>query len=159
MLLIIESLLTGDFVTLRLKLAIISIMWLLVAIAISLDLISGWRKARERGEQRTSYGLRRTVTKAVLYYALMLFAFMFDCIGMFFYDEPYITLIAAGFLIFIEAKSILEKAHEKDKKKIGKSLEELTAVFENKDDLIKGITEIVKKQLKNSETEENEKDR
>lgn len=158
MLLIIESLLTEDFVTLRLKLAIVSIMWLLVAIAISLDLISGWRKAKERGEQRTSYGLRRTVTKAVLYYALMLFAFMFDCIGMFFYAEPYITLIAAAFLIFIEAKSILEKAHEKDKKKIGKSLEELTVIFENKDDLIKGITEIVKKQLKAPE-EKNEKDR
>ncbi|HMM04814.1 MAG: phage holin family protein [Dysgonomonas sp.] len=158
MLLIIESLLTEDFVTLRLKLAIVSIMWLLVAIAISLDLISGWRKAKERGEQRTSYGLRRTVTKAVLYYALMLFAFMFDCIGMFFYAEPYITLIAAAFLIFIEAKSILEKAHEKDKKKIGRSLEELTVIFENKDDLIKGITEIVKKQLKAPE-EKNEKDR
>lgn len=158
MLLIIESLLTEDFVTLRLKLAIVSIMWLLVAIAISLDLISGWRKAKERGEQRTSYGLRRTVTKAVLYYALMLFAFMFDCIGMFFYAEPYITLIAAAFLIFIEAKSILEKAHEKDKKKIGKSLEELTVIFENKDDLIKAITEIVKKQLKAPE-EKNEKDR
>ena len=158
MLLIIESLLTEDFVTLRLKLAIVSIMWHLVAIAISLDLISGWRKAKERGEQRTSYGLRRTVTKAVLYYALMLFAFMFDCIGMFFYAEPYITLIAAAFLIFIEAKSILEKAHEKDKKKIGRSLEELTVIFENKDDLIKGITEIVKKQLKAPE-EKNEKDR
>lgn len=158
MLLIIESLLTEDFVTLRLKLAIVSIMWLLVAIAISLDLISGWRKAKERGEQRTSCGLRRTVTKAVLYYALMLFAFMFDCIGMFFYAEPYITLIAAAFLIFIEAKSILEKAHEKDKKKIGRSLEELTVIFENKDDLIKGITEIVKKQLKAPE-EKNEKDR
>lgn len=53
MLLIIESLLTGDFGTLRLKLAIVSIMWLLVTIAISLDLVSGWRKAEERGEQRT----------------------------------------------------------------------------------------------------------
>ncbi|WP_156032711.1 phage holin family protein [Prevotella sp. 10(H)] len=156
MLLIIESFLTEDFVTLRIKLAIVAIMWLLVAIAISLDLVSGWRKAKERGEVRTSYGLRRTVTKAVLYYALMLFAFMFDCIGMFFYAEPYVTLIAAGFLIFIEAKSILEKAHDKDKKRFGRSIEELTTILENKDDLIKGITDIVKKQLENNE--ENEKD-
>lgn len=154
MLLFIESLLTGDFATLRLKLAIVGIMWLLVTLAIIIDLISGWHKAKERGEARTSYGLRRTVSKTVLYYALMLFAFMFDCIGTFFYPQPYITLIAAAFLIFIECKSILEKAHDKDKWKMNKSLEDLNIILDNKDDLLKGLSEILKNQ-----TKENEKDR
>lgn len=149
----IESFLTEDYDALKVKLAIIGIMWLLVAIAISIDLISGWKKAKERGEARTSYGLRRTVTKAVLYYALMLFAFMFDCIGMFFYDQPCITLVAAAFLIFIEAKSIFEKAHDKDKRKLNKSLEDLSLLLEHKDDIAKGVAEILKNQLKEQENE------
>lgn len=143
----IESFLTEDFSTLRIKLAIVAIMWLLVAVAITLDLVSGWRKAKQRGEARTSFGLRRTVSKAVLYYALMLFAFMFDCIGMFFYDEPCVTLVAAGFLIFIEAKSIFEKAHDKEKRMLNKHFEDLSILLENRDDLAKGIAELLKKQI------------
>lgn len=152
MLLFIQSLLNGDFKTLETKLAIVAIMWLLVSIAIVIDLISGYKKAKERGEARTSYGLRRTVTKAVLYYALMLFAFMFDCIGTFFYPLPYVTFIAAAFLIFIEGRSILEKAHDKDKRKLNKSLEELSIILDNRDDLLKGIAEIVKNQIEKQST-------
>ena len=148
MLLFVQSLLNQDYPSLRFKLAIVGIMWLMVTIAMTIDLISGWHKAKERGEARTSYGLRRTVSKAVLYYALMLFAFMFDCIGTFFYAQPYITLIAAAFLIFIECKSILEKAHEKDKWKMNKSIEELYVMLDNKDDLLKGLSEILKNKIK-----------
>lgn len=151
----VQLLLSEDYNTLRFKLAIVAIMWLLVAVSIVLDLISGWRKAKERGEARTSYGLRRTVTKAVLYYALMVFAFMFDCIGMFFYTEPYITLIAAGFLMYIEAKSIFEKAHDKDKRKLNKSLEELSVMLEHRDDLIKGVAEMIKNQVIKEKEENN----
>lgn len=157
MLLFIESLLSGDYDALHIKLAIVAIMWLLVVVAIIIDLICGWRKAKERGEARTSYGLRRTVSKTVLYFAMMLFAFMFDCIGMFFYIQPYVTLIAAAFLIFIECKSILEKAHDKDKRKMEKSIEDLSIILENRDDLIKGISEIIKKQIEDQQ--QNEKDR
>lgn len=152
-LLLIPSLLNDDYSTLRFKLAIVAIMWLMVTIAVALDLISGYRKAKERREARTSYGLRRTVTKAVLYYALMLFAFMFDCIGTFFYPLPYVTFIAAAFLIFIEARSILEKAHDKDKRKLNKSLEELSIILDNRDDLIKGVAEIVKNQIEKQKEE------
>jgi len=158
MLLIIESYLNQDFPALRIKLAVIAIMWLFVAIAITLDLISGWRKAKERNEARTSYGLRRTVTKTVLYYAMMLFAFMFDCIGMFFYPQPYVTFVAAGFLIFIEAKSIFEKAHDKDRRKLSNSVKDLSVMLENKDDLIKGLTKLIKK-LSEEKEEKNEEDR
>ncbi len=155
MLLFIEYLLTEDHVTFRIKLAIVLIMWLMVFVAIVLDLISGWRKAKERREARTSFGLRRTVSKAVLYYALMLFAFMFDCIGMFFYPQPYVTLIAAAFLIFIECKSIFEKAHDKEKNRMSKGFEELSAMIHNKDDLMKAIIDVVKKQMEKN----NEKDK
>ncbi|MFV0419331.1 MAG: phage holin family protein [Dysgonomonas sp.] len=156
----IEAFLTEDFDTLRLKLAIVGFMWLLVAIAISLDLISGWRKAKIRNEARTSFGLRRTVTKFVLYYALMLFAFMFDCIGMFFFSDPYVTLIGAAFLIFIEGKSILERAHDKEKRRINRHLEDLSILLENKDDLAKGVAELLRKQIEQQDnTNENEENR
>lgn len=157
MLILIQSLLSGDYDALRIKLAIVAIMWLLVVVAIGIDLISGWQKAKERGEARTSYGLRRTVSKTVLYFAMMLFSFMFDCIGMFFYTQPYVTLIAAAFLILIECKSILEKAHDKDKRKMEKSIEDLSIIIENRTDLIKGISEIVKRQLEDQQ--QNEKDK
>lgn len=133
---------TKEFMTV---LAIVGIMWLFVGISMSLDLISGWRKAKERNEARTSYGLRRTVTKFVMYYAMMLFALMFDCIGMFFYPLPCVTFIAAAFLMFIEAKSIFEKAHDKDKRKLNNSLKDLSIMLENKEDIIKGLAELLKK--------------
>ena len=153
----IQAFLSENYGSLRFHLAIIGIMWLIVAVAMTADLISGWRKAKERKEARTSYGSRRTVTKFVLYYAMMLFAFMFDCIGMFFYDNPFVTLIAAAFLIFIEAKSILEKAHDKDKRKLNKNLEDLSIILENKEDLIKGVAEVLKHQIEkdNGDTETN----
>ncbi|NDV69269.1 phage holin family protein [Dysgonomonas sp. 25] len=153
-LLFINPFLSGDSTTLRTQLAIVGIMWLFVAIAIIIDLISGVRKAKERGEVRTSYGFKQTVNKAVLYFAFMLFAFMFDCIGMFFYPLPIVTLIAAAFLIFIECKSVFEKANDKDKRKFNRSLNELVTLLENRDDLLKAISEITKKQ-----EGENEKDR
>lgn len=154
MLLFIESLLNEDYGELKIKLAITGIMWLFVAISIVLDLVSGWRKAKERGEARTSYGLRRTVTKTVLYYAMMLFAFMFDCIGMFFYPLPYVTFIASAFLIFIEGKSMLEKAHDKDKRKLTRNLQDLGVILDNREDLIKGFIEFVKNQTEEKSDEE-----
>jgi len=150
----VEHFLIGNYDELRKILLIIGIMWLMVAVSIALDLISGWRKAKERGEARTSYGLRRTVTKTVLYYALMLFGFMFDCIGMFFYNLPFVTFIVTAFLIFIEAKSILEKANDKDKRKLNKNLIDLSILLENKDDLIKGIAGIIKNQVEQNKEED-----
>lgn len=152
-LIFIQSMLSGDYQVLKFKLVVVVIMWFIVTVAMILDLLSGYRKAKERGEARTSYGLRRTVTKAVLYYALMLFGFMFDCIGTFFYPLPYVTFVAAAFLIFIECKSILEKAHDKDKRKLNKSLEELSIILDNRDDLIKGVAEILKVKIKENVNE------
>lgn len=150
-LLIIQTLLMGNYETARIDAAIIGVMWMLVATAIVIDLFSGVRKARERGEMRTSYGFKQTVNKVVLYYAFMLFALMFDCIGMFFYPLPIITFICAAFLIFIEGKSVFEKAHDKDKRKFTKSVEELAILLENREDLIKGLSELVKQKTENDD--------
>lgn len=157
MLLFIQSFLEENYMALRLKLAIVLIMWLFITVAMCVDLFFGWRKAKERGEMRTSYGLRRTVNKAVMYYALMLFAFMFDCIGTFFYPYPYITMIAAGFLIFIEGKSIFEKANDKDKRRFNQNLNALAAILNNRDDILNGVTELIKNQIEEEKEDSNGK--
>lgn len=153
----IKHLLEGNYSELKVLLGIIGIMWLLVALAIVIDLVSGVRKAKERGEARTSYGFKQTVNKVVFYYAFMLFALMFDCIGMFFYPLPIITLVAAAFLIFIECKSVFEKAHEKDKRKFNKNAHDFSILLENKEDVIKGIAEILNQQIKESKDNEGTK--
>lgn len=143
----VQHLLEGNYDELRFLLGIVIFTWLLVGIAIIIDLISGVRKAKERGEMRTSYGFKQTVNKVVLYYGFMIFALMFDCIGMFFYSLPFVTLISALFLIFIECKSVFEKARDKDKRKFNKGMQELAILLENKDDLVKGFVEVLRKEL------------
>lgn len=149
----IQKLLLEDYNAVRTDVIILVTMWGLVAIAITIDLFSGVRKAKIRGEASTSYGYKQTVKKVVLYYSLMLFALLFDCIGMFFYPLPVVTFAGAAFLIFIEGKSVLEKAHDKDKRKFAKSVEELSVLFENKDDLIKGLAELIKQKQKEAEND------
>ncbi|MDU1889525.1 MAG: phage holin family protein [Dysgonomonas sp.] len=151
--LFIQSYLSGNYANFEFELKIVVIIWLMVAFAIAIDLLSGLSKAKERGEVHTSYGFRRTVSKAVLYYALMLFALMFDAIGMFIYPLPYITLVAAAFLIFIECKSILEKAHEKDRRILSKNLEDFIDILNDKD-VIKNLGEMLKKQMNKEKEEE-----
>ena len=156
MLLFIQSFLNDDDQSLMFKLAIVGFMWVIVTVAMIVDLLSGYNKAKQRGEARTSYGLRRTVQKAVLYFALMLFAFLFDCIGTFFYSLPFVTLVSSAFLVFIEGKSILEKAHDKDKRRINGNMNDVAIFLENKDDLAKAIAEIIKSKTKENKESDND---
>ena len=151
-LLFINAFLNKDYEALYQKIELELIMWIIVLIAIIIDLISGLRKASQLGELHTSYGFRRTVTKMVQYYGLLSFAFMFDVLSSMVLPMPYFTMLASFFLVFIEAKSVLEKAHEKDRRKMNKSIKELAVLLEHKDDVLKGITEL----LKEKEDKENE---
>ncbi|PXV63874.1 hypothetical protein CLV62_112124, partial [Dysgonomonas alginatilytica] len=87
-------------------------------------------------------------------YGLLCFAFMFDVLASFIAPLPYFTLLASAFLVFIEAKSVMEKAHEKDRRKLNKSIKELAILLEHKEDVLKGITELLKE--KEKEEKENE---
>lgn len=156
MLLIIQSIINGDLIEAKLKLSIILAMWALVAISMSIDLICGWNKAKQRGEARTSYGLRRTVNKGIKYYAFMLFALIFDCIGLFFYNLPLATMIVAAFITIIEGKSVFEKANDKDKRMVTEELSNLITLLENKDDLISGLAKIIRKELNKNKDNDND---
>ena len=102
--------------------------YILVLFAIAADLWSGLRKAKERGEARTSYGLRRTVDKLSRYYNFMFAFTVMDLMQMLAawylttcYDFtiplfPAITLVGSLSLGAIELKSIYEKSDDKTRK-------------------------------------------
>lgn len=152
--LFINSFISKDYETLSTKLELVMIMWIIVLIAIAIDLISGLKKATLLGEIHTSYGFRRTVSKMVQYYGLLCFAFMFDVLSSPVLSLSYFSMLASFFLVFIEAKSVFEKAQDKDRRKINESIKDLIILIENKDNLLKGVSEI----LKNTENSKNEKE-
>ena len=112
---------------------LIVILWILFAIyilvflAIMVDLWSGISKAKKRGVLRTSYGFRRTVEKSARYYNLLLVLSIMDAMQVVsiwyfetYYDKsfimfPFVTLVGAICLVTIEVKSILEKSEDKVK--------------------------------------------
>lgn len=79
---------------------------------------------------------------------------MFDVLSSMVLPMPYFTMLASFFLVFIEAKSVLEKAHEKDRRKMNKSIKELAVLLEHKDDVLKGITELLKEKEKEEKEDE-----
>ena len=108
--------------------------WILFGIYIEVffmilaDLWSGWRKAKLRGEARTSYGLKKTVDKCARYYNALIALTVIDIMQMsgiwyltsyYFWTIipifPFVTLIGALGLSAIEIKSIYEKAEDKVK--------------------------------------------
>lgn len=154
-LLFINSFLAKDYGTLESKLILVLIMWFIVLLAIIIDLVAGVRKAMQLDEARTSQGFKRTVTKLMQYYGLLSFALMFDILASIVEPLPYITALASIFLVFIEAKSVYEKAEEKERRKLSRELDTLVILMENKDNIIKAASEIIKNE---NNKKQNEKD-
>ncbi|MGM9760234.1 MAG: hypothetical protein ACI30I_09015 [Parabacteroides sp.] len=131
-------------------------LYLLVLCAIFADLVSGIRKAKKRGEARTSYGLKRTVDKLARYYnglfALTVIDLM-QMIGIWYLDGyygykipliPIITGIGAVCIGLIEVKSIYEKAEDKVKNQSQEVMEMLAYIAGHKgspDDIAKKVVE------------------
>ena len=111
------------------QLLMLTCIYLLVLVVIFLDLWSGIRKARQRGEFRSSYGLRKTVEKIAKYFNMLFVITIIDVIQMLAIYHlnpqvsfrlptmPILTFLGAIFVGFIELKSIYEKAEDKDKGK------------------------------------------
>lgn len=134
-------------------------IYILVMAMVLADLWSGVRKAKRLGEARTSYGYRRTIAKIAQYYNVLIALSIVDAMQMvaFWYLEvyyqhkipmfPFITLIGAILLCFIEIKSIYEKAE--DKVRLDNAGQLVGKIITNKDDLKQIINE-VSQYLKNS---------
>ena len=104
----------------------------MIMVAMVWDLLVGIRKAQERGEARTSYGLARTATKMLTYYGafgigacidvLLHVGRVWQLVGLADTLEsvPVVATLIAIFLCVIEGISILENADTKAKKRMGK---------------------------------------
>lgn len=103
------------------RVIIIMICWIMMVSSCFVDLWSGRTTAQFLGEKLESHKYRRTVIKIGDYSRVMVFGFMFDCLGMLlpFYILPFGTMLCTTGVILIEGKSVLEnsarkKAHAAD---------------------------------------------
>ena len=110
-------------------LTIVVIACVVVLFAMSIDLASGLYKAKLRGEIRSSWGLKRTLSKFIAYEGGMLIAAGVDLLmhmsqlaHLFgleaIYGIPVITCLVGVFLLVVEFISIREKADKKTKKEM-----------------------------------------
>ncbi|MBQ3700822.1 MAG: hypothetical protein II886_13110 [Prevotella sp.] len=92
------------------------------------DLRAGIRKAKQQGKYRTSAGYKRTIEKISKYYNMTFALSLLDALQLaiifFLYHFyridivmiPWFTLIALGYVGFVEVKSIWEPADIKERK-------------------------------------------
>lgn len=124
-------------------LILIFLLYVGVLLSVIADLVSGVRKAKMRGEARTSAALRRTIDKLVRYYNALFAMTVIDVMQMaaviyLRYVEsveilpvlPLFTLIGAVGEALIELKSIYEKAEQKEKKEYREAADILKKLLE-----------------------------
>lgn len=125
-------------------LILIFLLYVGVLLSVIADLVSGVRKAKMRGEARTSAALRRTIDKLVRYYNALFAMTVIDVMQMaaviyLRYVEsveilpvlPLFTLIGAVGEALIELKSIYEKAEQKEKKEYREAADILKKLLEH----------------------------
>ena len=86
----------------------------MIIFAVLLDLNTGINAAKKAKEKIKSRILRRTVTKIVDYYRVLIFGVMVDVLGLCFpwYNIPYLAIMVTLGVIAVEAKSVLENYHK-----------------------------------------------
>lgn len=135
-----------------------------VFIAMGWDFCSGYYKAKLRKEDRNSYGLRRTVSKFILYAGSLCIACGIDSISFVcrFWEFihlpplmriPVVASIVAVFILVTEFRSIWEKADAKQRRQAGKAAALIGSVL-NKEMLKDALTEVLisakeKEEIKN----------
>lgn len=148
-----------------LQIVILAILYLTVLVFVALDLWSGIRKAKRRGEFRSSRGFRRTVEKVCKYYNMLIVVSVIDCLLILAAWEfnfqinshlptiPICTFIGAIFIGFIELKSIYEKNEEKEKAKMIEAAELLAKIIKDGEakDVADNIISIIKQSKNNND--------
>lgn len=128
-----------DYNGLKTMALLVGVAAIAVVIAIMLDLASGLRKAKLRGEARRSYAYERTTTKLMRNGSLVLIMAMIDLLLFFGHlweiiglsllcNVPVITFIAAAWMCFVQAESIREKAEDKAERKSAETLRQIAEV-------------------------------
>ena len=127
------------------------IVMIVVMVAIGVDFVSGWRKAKLRGDEHTSYAASRTLTKILIYEGIVLIGVCMDTMIHFawamFMDSAYYVPLACVFfgigLCIVEAWSVREKADRKQRKRMDDAAQVIASVLD-KDTVL----ELLKNRLK-----------
>lgn len=100
---------------LRAGVAIIFVCLVLIVFACLLDMWTGIDAARANKEKICSRPLRKTGTKIVDYYRLVMFFILIDILGLCFpwYNLPYGAIIGTAGVLFIEGFSVVENLRKK----------------------------------------------
>lgn len=139
-------------------LSVMVVAMVIVMLAMVVDLVSGINKAKANGQIRTSWGLKRTLSKFIMYEGSMLIAGGVDVLmhSSHLYDlfrleaisgVPFITCLVGAFLCVVEFLSVRESADVKTQKEFSDTAKMLSQLL-NKDELAIAIKEAIKESRK-----------
>lgn len=139
-------------------LSVMVVAMVIVMLAMVVDLVSGINKAKANGQIRTSWGLKRTLSKFIMYEGSMLIAGGVDVLmhSSHLYDllrlnalsgVPFITCLVGAFLCVVEFLSVRESADVKTQKEFSDTAKMLGQLL-NKDELAIAIKEAIKESRK-----------
>lgn len=145
----ILELIKGDYNHIIAQLQVVLIAWVVVILAVGIDLHYGIRRSKRTGMFTHSYGLRRTSSKVVQYLSFMAFMLFFDILNVFwiYFDIqkiPVATLFGAIVLVYTEWKSVREKTGEKFRKAIAENPAEILEFIKENKKLLKEMASDVK---------------
>lgn len=122
------------------------VMYLLVVVsmvvvicAMCMDAMFGWRKAKERGEARTSYLFSRSISKFALYEGVLCIAGGIDTLIHFVWAQfsttsihcvPLVSILVAVTLCIVEMWSMREKAEEKTRRNLNQAIKVVADVLQ-----------------------------
>ncbi len=109
-----------------------------VIVAMAVDFLSGWRKARLRGDEHTSYAASRSLTKFLIYEGILLIGVCIDTMVHFVwamlmdgsYFVPLMTIVWGIILCLVEAWSVKEKADRKQRKRMDDAAAALAQILD-----------------------------
>ncbi len=134
-------------------LGIIVLACLIVLFAMVIDLVSGLHKAKQRKEIRSSWGLKRSLTKFITYEGGMLIAAGVDVLMYLCHlpdiihveaikGVPLITCLLGIFLLVVEFISVKEKADEKTKTEMSR-VERIAEKVIDKNELVDALKQAI----------------
>ena len=109
-----------------------------VTVAMAVDFVSGWHKAKLRGDEHTSYAASRTLTKMLIYHGICLIGVCMDTMIHFAwaqfmdsaYYAPLATIVFGIALCLVEIWSVREKADQKQRKRMDEAAQAIAAVLD-----------------------------
>lgn len=133
--------------------------YIVILVLIFCDLWAGVKKAKKRGEFRTSDGFKRTIEKISKYFnmtfalsiidvfQLAMFLFLYHFYKIDIVMLPCFTIIALGYVAFVEIRSIWEPADIKEQKQQQDYRRAILALIKEYGGIEKVMTALTKEDL------------